>query len=69
MPAGVFYSRTARAIRVYPVLSYLHGHPLAVAEMTEEEALEFAASVIMAVQRKLQHDREEAALVQPSDLS
>lgn len=68
LPAGVFYSREARKIRAYPVLSYLSGHPVALAEMSEEEALELASALIKAVQLKRQHDREIATLG-PSDLS
>lgn len=68
MPAGVFYSRTARKIRAYPVLSYLSGHPLAMAEMTEAEALDLAGSLIQSVKLKREHDREEEKHG-PSELS
>lgn len=62
MPAGTFYSRTSGKIVLQPVLSYLTGHPLALAEMSEEEALELASSLIKSVQFKRQHDREIATL-------
>lgn len=58
MPAGGFYSRTTRLIRLSPVLSYLSSQPVGLAEMTEEEALELAASLITCVKLKRQHDRE-----------
>lgn len=58
MPAGTFYSRSARKIQLCPVLSYLSGHPLGLAEMTEEEALDLASSLLTSVKLKRQHDRE-----------
>lgn len=68
MPAGGFYSRTTRMIRLYPVLSYLSSQPAALAEMTEEEALALAASLITCVKTKRQHDRE-IELLGDTDLS
>lgn len=54
--ATAHYEKETGRITVRPVLSYLIGAPLGLAELSEDEALDLAQSLIMAVQTRRQEE-------------
>lgn len=55
------YDHSTGKITVRPILSYLKEQPLAVAELTDDEALGLAESLIRAVQNKLTLERRDSS--------